>query len=224
MEVDLSTKAGALDLYQFIKDKGVEVEVLLANAGRGLGMGFLDQDLDEALYVVDTNVTGTVALIHAVGSDMRSRGSGRILITGSIAGFIPGSFQAVYNGTKSFLNSFSFALRNELDDSGVTVTCLMPGPTETRFFERADMRRLCRRADHEHKNCPQPADGWNDLGYFVGVTRGNRVRSSQCPGGEPRPAGHINNRLRQHFIDQPQDKWEAKIQPHTSPQHRQAEL
>ena len=70
---------------------------------------------------------------------MASRGAGRILFTGSIAGFMPGSFSAVYNGTKAFIDSFSFALRNELKDSGVTVTCLMPGATETEFFERADM-------------------------------------------------------------------------------------
>ena len=70
---------------------------------------------------------------------MRRRGEGRILITGSIAGFMPGAFQAVYNGTKAFIDSFSFALREELAESGVTVTCLMPGPTDTAFFERADM-------------------------------------------------------------------------------------
>src|SRR3546814_12811153 len=70
---------------------------------------------------------------------MRQRGQGKILITGSIAGFIPGSFQAFYNGTKAFVDSFSTALRNELKDTGVTVTCLMPGPTETEFFERAEL-------------------------------------------------------------------------------------
>jgi short-subunit dehydrogenase len=70
---------------------------------------------------------------------MRARKSGRILFTGSIAGFMPGTFQAVYNATKAFIDSFSFALRAELKDSGVTVTCLMPGATETDFFERADM-------------------------------------------------------------------------------------
>ena len=70
---------------------------------------------------------------------MRARKSGRILFTGSIAGFMPGTFQAVYNGTKAFIDSFSFALRAELKDTGVTVTCLMPGATETEFFERADM-------------------------------------------------------------------------------------
>jgi short-subunit dehydrogenase len=70
---------------------------------------------------------------------MRTRGDGRILITGSIAGLMPGTYQAVYNGTKAFIDSFSFALRAELKGSGVTVTCLMPGATETEFFARADM-------------------------------------------------------------------------------------
>ena len=70
---------------------------------------------------------------------MRRRGAGRIMIMGSIAGFMPGRFQAVYNGTKAFIDSFSAALRNELKDTGITVTCLMPGPTETEFFRRADM-------------------------------------------------------------------------------------
>src|SRR5213075_2709963 len=81
----------------------------------------------------------TVYLIQRVGRDMRARRQGRILITGSIAGFMPGTYQAVYNGTKAFMDSFSFALREELQDSGVMVTYLMPGATETKFFERADM-------------------------------------------------------------------------------------
>jgi short-subunit dehydrogenase len=84
-------------------------------------------------------VTGTIALIQKVGRDMRARNQGRILIVGSIAGYMPGSFQAVYNGTKAFIDSFSFALRNELKDTSVTVTCLMPGPTDTNFFARAEM-------------------------------------------------------------------------------------
>jgi short-subunit dehydrogenase len=70
---------------------------------------------------------------------MRARQRGRILITGSIAGFMPGSYQAVYNGSKAFLDSFSYAVREELKDAGVTVTCLMPGATETQFFRRAGM-------------------------------------------------------------------------------------
>ena len=89
--------------------------------------------------MIDTNVTGTLDLIWRVGRDMRDRRQGRILITGSIAGFIPGAFQAVYNASKAFLDSFAFALRNELKDDNVTVTCLMPGATETDFFDRAGL-------------------------------------------------------------------------------------
>ena len=137
INVDLAQMRGVEALYDAIK--GRPVDALLANAGRGLGHGFLDQNFDDILRVINTNVTGTVYLLHLVGKDMRARGTGRILITGSIAGFMPGSFQAVYNGSKAFLDSFSFAIRNELKDSGVTVTCLMPGATETEFFERADM-------------------------------------------------------------------------------------
>jgi uncharacterized protein len=137
VEADLATTEGVDKLYAAIE--GRPVDALLANAGHGLGRAFLDQDFEEVRHVIDTNITGTVYLIQKVGRDMRARGQGRILITGSIAGFMPGSFQAVYNGTKAFVDSFSFALRNELKDSGVTVTCLMPGATDTEFFERADM-------------------------------------------------------------------------------------
>ena len=100
---------------------------------------FLDQDFDAVRHVIDTNITGTIYLIQKIGREMRGRGAGRILITGSVAGYMPGSFHAVYNGTKAFIDSFSYALRNELKDSGVTVTCLMPGATETEFFKRADL-------------------------------------------------------------------------------------
>jgi uncharacterized protein len=137
VQTDLATTDGVDRLYTAVGSR--QVDLLLANAGRGLGHGFLDQDFDKARRVIDTNITGTVYLIHKVGNDMRRRNSGRILITGSIAGFIPGSFQAVYNGSKAFLNSFSFALREELRGTSVTVTCLMPGATETEFFRRADM-------------------------------------------------------------------------------------
>ena len=139
IEADLSTIEGVDRLCTAIDQDGRPVEVLMANAGRGLGKGFLDQDFDDIRKVVDTNVTGTLYLLHKVGRRMVAQRSGRILITGSIAGFLPGTYQAVYNGTKAFLDSFSFALRHEIAESGVTVTCLMPGATETEFFERADM-------------------------------------------------------------------------------------
>ncbi len=134
---DLATAEGVKQLTDTIG--GRPVDALFANAGRGLGKAFLDQDLNEALAVAHTNIDGTVRLVFSIGRGMRSRGQGRILITGSIAGLMPGTFQAVYNGSKAFLDSFSVALSNELKDSGVTVTCLMPGATETDFFDRADM-------------------------------------------------------------------------------------
>jgi uncharacterized protein len=137
VEADLATLDGVDRLCQAVA--GRPVEAILANAGRGLGKGFLDQDFADIRHVVDTNITGTIYLLHRLGADMRARGSGKILITGSIAGFMPGTYQAVYNATKAFLDSFSFALRHELKGTGVSVTCLMPGATETEFFERADM-------------------------------------------------------------------------------------
>ncbi|MBB3936112.1 SDR family NAD(P)-dependent oxidoreductase [Aureimonas phyllosphaerae] len=137
VEVDLATREGVAALCEALH--GRPVEALLANAGRGLGQAFLDQDFDAARRVVDTNITGTIEVIHRIGRDMRAAGRGHILLTGSIAGFMPGAFQAVYNGTKSFIDSFAFALRNELKDTGVTVSCLMPGPTDTEFFRRAGL-------------------------------------------------------------------------------------
>jgi len=137
VEADLATIDGVDQLWA--ATAGRPIDALLANAGHGLGHGFLDQDFADVRHVIDTNVTGTVYLVQLVGRVMRRRAQGRILLTGSIAGFIPGAYHAVYNGTKAFIDSFSFALRAELEDTGVTVTCLMPGATETDFFERADM-------------------------------------------------------------------------------------
>jgi short-subunit dehydrogenase len=137
VEEDLATTEGVDRLWAAAR--GRPIDALLANAGHGLGGAFLDQAFHDVRHVIDTNVTGTVCLVQLVGREMRTRRKGRILLTGSIAGFMPGTYQAVYNGTKAFIDSFSFALRAELKDSGVTVTCLMPGATETDFFERADM-------------------------------------------------------------------------------------
>jgi len=137
VKADLATVEGVDSLYNAIG--GRPVEALLANAGRGLGGAYLEQNFQDILHVINTNITGTLYLTEKVGRDMLKLGRGRILFTGSIAGFTPGTFNAVYNGTKAFIDSFSFALRNELKDTGVTVTCLMPGATETEFFERANM-------------------------------------------------------------------------------------
>jgi short-subunit dehydrogenase len=137
VETDLAADEGVDALYARVG--GRPVEVLVANAGHGLGEAFLDQEFEAVRHLINTNVTGTLRLVHLIGQDLRARGRGRILFTGSIAGLMPGSFQAAYNASKAFIDSFSFALRNELKDSGVTVTVLMPGPTDTEFFERAGL-------------------------------------------------------------------------------------
>jgi short-subunit dehydrogenase len=137
LQVDLATNEGVEQVIAKIGDR--PVSALLANAGHGLGKAFLDQDWKEARHVIDTNVVGTVHLIHAVGQQMRARDNGRILVTGSIAGHIPGSFQLVYNSTKAFIDDFCNGLSNELKNTNVVVTCLEPGPVDTEFFKRADM-------------------------------------------------------------------------------------
>src|SRR4051794_32333048 len=137
IETDLSTRQGVEQLLAAVGDR--PVDVLVANAGHGLGHGFLDQGTDEWMHVLNTNITGTLLLIQPIVKKMVERGEGKVLITGSVAGHMAGSFQAVYNGSKAFVDSFAAALGNEIKDSGVTVTCLKPGATETEFFHRAEL-------------------------------------------------------------------------------------
>jgi uncharacterized protein len=163
LEADLSTLEGVDQLLA--ATNGRRVDLLCANAGRGLGHGFLEQDVADWRRVVDTNITGTLYLLQHVLRDMVGRDEGKVLITGSIAGFIPGSFQAVYNGTKAFVDSFADAIRNEIKEArGVTVTTLMPGPVETEFFDRADMLDTSVGAS-ESKSDPADVarDGWEAL-------------------------------------------------------------
>lgn len=138
LEVDLSTFDGVDRLLAAAN--GRQIDLLCANAGHGLGHAFLDQQPSEWRHVIDTNVTGTTYLLQKVLKQMVARDEGKVLVTGSIAGFIPGSFQAVYNATKAFVDNFVSALQNEIKDSkGVTLTNLMPGPVETEFFHRGGM-------------------------------------------------------------------------------------
>ena len=183
IEVDLATIEGVEQVYAALD--GRKVDALLANAGRGLGHGFLDQEFSEVIRVIDTNITGTIYLIQKIGRDMRANRAGRILITGSIAGFTPGTFQAVYHGTKAFIDSFSFALRNEIQDSGITVTCLMPGATETEFFDRAGLEDT--KVGQAKKDDPrdvaeaglQSHDEWGRR-HRHGLAKQGRVCDCQC--------------------------------------------
>jgi uncharacterized protein len=161
VEADLATSEGVRQLIEAAGDR--PIDLLCANAGHGLGRDFLGQEPDEWRHVIDTNVTGTLLLVQKVGRRMLARGSGNILFTGSIAGFMPGAFQAVYNGSKAFIDSFAEALRNELKDTGVIVTTLMPGATETEFFERADM--MDTKVGQSEKADPADVarDGWEAM-------------------------------------------------------------
>lgn len=163
VQADLSTIEGVDAVLAAAA--GRHIDLLCANAGRGLGHGFLDQDVADWRRVVDTNITGTLYLLQRVLKSMVARDDGKVLITGSIAGFIPGSFQAVYNGTKAFVDSFADALRNEIKDAkGVAVTTLMPGPVETEFFDRADMLDTSVGASRSKSDPADVArDGWKAL-------------------------------------------------------------
>jgi uncharacterized protein len=162
IEADLSSIDGVDQLLNAIG--GRQVDLLCANAGRGLGHAFLDQDLAQWRKVVDTNIVGTAYLLQKVLKQMVARDDGKVLVTGSVAGYIPGSFQAVYNGTKAFIDNFTEALRNELKEyKGVTLTTLMPGPTETEFFDRADMMDTKVGAQEKADAAKVAKDGWGAL-------------------------------------------------------------
>jgi len=138
--VDLATDAGVDELWSRTEALGRPLAVAALNAGVGTGGAFAtDTALADDLRVVDVNVRSTVHLAKHVTQAMERRGEGRILFTSSIASALPGTFQTVYNASKSFVQSFALALREELKGSGVTVTSLMPGPTDTDFFARAGM-------------------------------------------------------------------------------------
>lgn len=137
VETDLSTQSGVDKLLSFVGNR--DIDVLVANAGHGLGHAWIEQSARDWMHVINTNITGTLLLIQPVLRRMIERGDGKVLVTGSIAGHLAGAFQAVYNGSKAFIDSFSAAINEEIKDSGVTVTCLKPGATETEFFHRADL-------------------------------------------------------------------------------------
>ena len=142
-QVDLAKADGPDEVVRAVEALGRPVGALALNAGRGAGGSFIDgkdqTELADELEIVDLNCRSTVHLAKHLLPPMVDRGQGRVLITSSIASTMPGSYQAVYNASKSFTQSFALALREELKDSGVTVTSLMPGPTETEFFIRAKM-------------------------------------------------------------------------------------
>jgi short-subunit dehydrogenase len=163
VKVDLARGAGVDQLWGNVQVLGRPVAAAALNAGRGAGGAFADIDLTDELEIIDLNIRSTVHLAKHVVRDMVARDEGRLLFTSSIAATMPGSFQAVYNASKSFVQSFALALRNELKDTGVTVTSLMPGPTDTEFFERADMLDTKVGADDKDDPADVARDGFEAL-------------------------------------------------------------
>jgi short-subunit dehydrogenase len=136
---DLRRPEAVEQLWAAGTSDGRPVAAAALNAGVGQGGPFLETDVEAEQAIIDLNISSTVRLSKQVLHHMVRHGEGRVLITSSIASTMPGTFQAVYNASKSFLQSFAEALQDELKDTAVTITSLMPGPTETDFFHRADM-------------------------------------------------------------------------------------
>jgi short-subunit dehydrogenase len=138
-QIDLTDRQGMARLHAAVAALGRPLEAVAINAGIGVGGPFVETDLEAELKTIDLNVISTVVIAKWVASDMVQRNQGKILFTSSVISRAPAPFQAIYGASKAFVQSFGQALRNELKDTGVTVTTLLPGPTETDFFERADL-------------------------------------------------------------------------------------
>ncbi|SFC35935.1 hypothetical protein SAMN05421747_10984 [Parapedobacter composti] len=139
IQKDLFNPQAPREIIEALNAKNMVIDVLINNAGQGVYGKFLDTDLDRELAIVQLNINACIALTKYVLKDMVARGSGKILNVSSIAGKVPGPYQAVYHGTKAFIHFFSEAIRNEVRETDVTITSLLPGATATDFFNKADM-------------------------------------------------------------------------------------
>ncbi|AXO22938.1 SDR family NAD(P)-dependent oxidoreductase [Mycobacterium avium] len=152
VQVDLRTPEGVEKLYREATEGGRGLDAVALNAGVGGGGSFVEGELAHDLSIIDLNVRSTVHLAKLVLRNMTRRNTGKVLFTSSLASMAPGPFEAVYHASKSFVQSFAGALRDELRDTGITVTALMPGTIETNFFSRAGMDQT--RAGQKPKDDP----------------------------------------------------------------------
>jgi short-subunit dehydrogenase len=139
VSADLATRDGINRLWNAVEQLGRPLDVACINAGVGVGGLFWETDLEKELSMVELNCAGTVQLAKYVVKHMVPLNAGRILFTSSIAGEMVAPREAVYAATKAFVLSFAHSLRYELRETGITVTALQPGPTDTDFFHRAGM-------------------------------------------------------------------------------------
>lgn len=182
VRVDLASADGVEALVSAIRAAGRPVDVAAINAGVGPAGPFVDTALEEDLRVIWLNVVGIVHLTKALLPNMVARGAGRILFTSSIAATMPGPYYATYAASKAFVQSFAEAVRYEVKDSGVTITALMPGPTDTGFFDRAGMQDTA--VDGSPKDDPAEVaqDGFDALmagkDHVVAGSRKNRAQTA----------------------------------------------
>lgn len=139
LQNDLFEPQAAFEVYEEIERRGINIDILVNNAAQGVFGKFIENDLERELKIVQLNIASLLVLTKLFIKDMAQRGSGKILNVASIAGKMPGPYQAVYHGTKAFVHSFTEAVRSEMKETGVTLTSLLPGPTDTDFFKKADM-------------------------------------------------------------------------------------
>ncbi|MEM1428835.1 MAG: SDR family oxidoreductase [Pseudomonadota bacterium] len=137
--MDVGTPEQATQLFETVKSKGIDVDILINNAGFGGHGAFLERDLAKDLAMIDLNVSALVTLSHLVGNDMKARGGGKMLQVSSTASFMPGPYQAVYFATKAFVTSFSQAIDQEMRKDGITSTALCPGLVNTEFVATASL-------------------------------------------------------------------------------------
>lgn len=153
MKANLATYAGVENLCQRIESYGKPLDAIAINAGVGVGGGFTDTDLKDEINLINLNVISAVHLVKKILPEMKKQERGKILFTSSIASVMPSPFEAVYGASKAFLTSFAESIRNEMRDYGVTITILMPGPTNTKFFQRAGMEDT-RASEKKEQNDP----------------------------------------------------------------------
>jgi short-subunit dehydrogenase len=159
---DLFKREEAFALCEEVSRRGVQVDVLVNDAGQGIYGLFQYNDIERELDIIELNISSTVIITKHFVKEMIARNSGKILNLASIASETPGPYQVVYHGTKAFVLSFSEGLRSELKDTDITVTALQPGPTDTDFFNKADMNDS--KAVQDKDSLSDPADVAKD-GY-----------------------------------------------------------
>lgn len=165
MSKDLFHPEAPFELYQEVRDQGLTVNILVNNAGQGVYGLFEETDIKRELAIIQLNIASTTVLTKLFIQDMLDRGEGKILNVSSIASKTPGPWQSVYHGTKAFVQSFTEAVRSEVKDRGIVVTALLPGATDTDFFNKADM--LASKVTQDRSKLSDPAvvakDGYDAL-------------------------------------------------------------